>query len=162
MCLFVSVLLLQELVCFFWAPAFEISRAALQFAPPLLFPPPAPSQDLAPHPKNAAADMSTPKLFAQALPSLRLAPRPTAGPIARHIRCYTKSAAVPLPAAPSRSTQIPVRRSPWPTPLQRRPFSASAAVSHGHVEAPKPGEEYGLPIYAPGPAFALLTVPGST
>jgi ferredoxin len=85
--------------------------------------------------------MSTPKLFAQTLPSLRLTPRRTAGPIARHIRCYTKAVAVALPAAPSRSTQIPVRRSPWPTPLQQRPFSASAAVSHGHVEAPKPGEE---------------------
>ncbi|KAH6641092.1 2Fe-2S ferredoxin-type domain-containing protein [Chaetomium tenue] len=85
--------------------------------------------------------MSTPKLFAPTLRSLRLAPRHTAGPTARHIRCYTKAAAVPLPAAASRSTPVRVRRSPWPTPLQERPFSASAAVSHGHVEPPKPGEE---------------------
>ncbi|KAK3297349.1 2Fe-2S ferredoxin-type domain-containing protein [Chaetomium fimeti] len=85
--------------------------------------------------------MSTPRLFAQTLPGLRLTSKRTAGPIARHMRCYTKATAVPPPAAPSRSAQISVRRSPWSTPLQRRAFSASATVSHGHVEPPKPGEE---------------------
>ncbi|KAK4039995.1 2Fe-2S ferredoxin-type domain-containing protein [Parachaetomium inaequale] len=85
--------------------------------------------------------MSTPKLLAQALPRLRLAPRRTAGSIVRHVRCYTAATAAPLPAAPSRPAQSPMRRAPWPTPMQRRTFSASATVSHGHVEPPKPGEE---------------------
>ncbi|KAK4152483.1 Adrenodoxin, mitochondrial [Chaetomidium leptoderma] len=85
--------------------------------------------------------MSTPKLLAQTLPSLRLTPRRTAGSIARHVRCYTKPSSAPLPAAPNRSAQVPVRRSPWSNSFQKRTFSASPAVSHGHVEPPKPGEE---------------------
>ena len=98
--------------------------------------------------KRRRREMSTPKLLAQTLPSLRLAPRRTAGSIARHAPCYTRSSAGPLPAGPSR-VPLGVRRSPWwPTAFQSRPFSASAAVSHGHVHPPKPGEEYG-PLVTP-------------
>ncbi|KAG7289179.1 mitochondrial matrix iron-sulfur protein [Staphylotrichum longicolle] len=84
--------------------------------------------------------MSTPKLLAQALPSLSLASKRTAGSIARHVRCSTKPSAAALPAAPSPSP-LGLRPPAWSTAMQSRAFSASAAVSHGHVHAPKPGEE---------------------
>jgi hypothetical protein len=106
--------------------------------------------------------MSTPKMFAQMLPSFRLIPKRNASSIARHVRCYTKLSTAPLPASPAKPAQSPVRRSPWPSPLQRRPFSASAAVSHGHIDPPKPGEECVLPI-APGLYVAPADNPqGST
>ncbi|KAK4122160.1 ferredoxin [Parathielavia appendiculata] len=85
--------------------------------------------------------MSNSKMFAQLLPSLRLVPKRSASPIARHVRCYAKPSVAPLPASPARLVQSPMRRSPWSTSLQTRTFSASAAVSHGHVDPPTPGEE---------------------
>ncbi|KAK4099560.1 ferredoxin [Parathielavia hyrcaniae] len=85
--------------------------------------------------------MPNPKMFAQLLPSLRLAPKRSSSTIARHVQCYTKPGASPLPSSPARPVQSPVRRSPWLASLQTRTFSVSAAVSHGHVDPPKPGEE---------------------
>ncbi|AEO62985.1 uncharacterized protein THITE_2107816 [Thermothielavioides terrestris NRRL 8126] len=86
--------------------------------------------------------MSTPKLLAQTLPSLRLATRRTAPSIARHVvRCYTAASAAPRPAPPAWSSQPPIRRSLWSAAFQSRPFSVSTAVSHGHIQPPKPGEE---------------------
>ncbi|KAJ4288244.1 mitochondrial matrix iron-sulfur protein [Collariella sp. IMI 366227] len=82
--------------------------------------------------------MSTPKILSQ---SLRLTTRRTTRSLAQHVRCYTRPSAAPSPVAPSRSTPAPVRRSPLSAVLQRRPFSVSPAVSHGHVHPPRPGEE---------------------
>ncbi|KAK4137768.1 ferredoxin [Trichocladium antarcticum] len=85
--------------------------------------------------------MSTPRLLAQTLPGLRLAPRRAAGAIAQHARCYTKPSASPAPAAISPCSRPAARHARWSSPFQRRAFSASPAVSHGHVETPKAGEE---------------------
>ncbi|GAB1314456.1 mitochondrial matrix iron-sulfur protein [Madurella fahalii] len=85
--------------------------------------------------------MSTPRLFAQTLPGLRLAPRHAVNSIAHRVRGYTKANAPPLPALPGRALRPVARRSALSVAPQRRSFSASSAVSHGHVEPPKPGEE---------------------
>ncbi|KAL2176431.1 2Fe-2S ferredoxin-type domain-containing protein [Thermothelomyces heterothallicus CBS 202.75] len=85
--------------------------------------------------------MSAPKLFAQALPTLRRAPRLTTGAIGRRVRCYTQASAAARPTNSSRVVQAVARRSPALMRAQRRTFSASPAVSHGHITPPKPGEE---------------------
>ena len=128
--------------CFLRFPLF---RSLLPPLPPTDRNRPFPS--IAP-PPNAAADMSTPKLLAQALPSLSLASKRTAGSFARQVRGYTKPSAAPLPASP-RPSPFGLRPSPWSTAPQSRAFSASAAASHGHVHAPKPGEEYASEIRTP-------------
>lgn len=139
---------LTVVVCFF---RFPFPASAFQRAPPVSPLPPTdrhpPFPSIAP-PPDAAAEMSTPKLLAQALPSLSLASKRTGGSIARHVRCYTKPSAAPLPAAPSPSP-FGLRPPSWSTAMQSRAFSASATASHGHVHAPKPGEEYGSPINTP-------------
>ncbi|KAL2125937.1 hypothetical protein VTI74DRAFT_2186 [Chaetomium olivicolor] len=82
--------------------------------------------------------MSTPRILSQ---SLRLTTRRTAGSLAQHVRCYTRPSAALSPVAPSRSSPAPMRRSPLSAALQRRNFFASPAVTHGHIDPPKPGEE---------------------
>ncbi|KAK4239376.1 2Fe-2S ferredoxin-type domain-containing protein [Achaetomium macrosporum] len=79
--------------------------------------------------------MSIPRLLAQTVPSLRLVPKRTGGSIARHVRSYT------ITSGASRSPRPRLRHWRWSTSAQTRPFSASPAVSHGHIEPPKPGEE---------------------
>ncbi|KAK4114612.1 ferredoxin [Canariomyces notabilis] len=83
--------------------------------------------------------MSAPRLLAQTLPSLRIAPRHTIASIAPRARCYTKASA--LAAGPRRPSQLAVRLAPSSSALQKRSFAVSSAVSHGHIEPPKPGEE---------------------
>ncbi|KAL2255394.1 hypothetical protein VTK26DRAFT_3464 [Humicola hyalothermophila] len=86
--------------------------------------------------------MATPKLVARTLSSLRLAPRRAAGSIAQQARCDTKSCVAPLPGPLRRQSQPTARpASLAPSFFQRRAFSVSPAVSHGHVTPPKPGKE---------------------
>jgi hypothetical protein len=145
--------------------AFFARLSAHRSLPPL--PPFSPSARPGTHhtfPAEDTTKMSTPKLLAQALPSLRLAPRRLAGSIAQHARCYTRPSAPPLPAATSPSSRTAARHAPWLAPFQRRAFSASPAVSHGHVDPPKPGEEYVLQTTQSGRkpwALTALTVTGS-
>ncbi|KAL2269012.1 hypothetical protein VTJ83DRAFT_3858 [Remersonia thermophila] len=78
-----------------------------------------------------------PRLLPTATRSVRLA--------GQSVRRYTKpSAAAPLlRAARSRSGPAPARSTTKPAvpQAQTRSFSATAAVSHGHIDPPKPGEE---------------------
>ncbi|KAL1835422.1 hypothetical protein VTJ49DRAFT_6743 [Mycothermus thermophilus] len=86
--------------------------------------------------------MSTSKVVATMLPRLRPTATRSVRPMAQTLRRYIKpSIVVPLPATRIRSSHGPARRAPQPPSLQTRPFSASAAVSHGHIDPPKPGEE---------------------
>ncbi|KAK3945747.1 Adrenodoxin, mitochondrial [Diplogelasinospora grovesii] len=79
--------------------------------------------------------MSAPRLLTQSLLKLRLATRQTPSLIAQHVRCYSR----PSSSSPALAG-IVCTRSSRAQPA-RRLFSTSPAVSHGHVNPPKPGEE---------------------
>ncbi|KAK3326642.1 2Fe-2S ferredoxin-type domain-containing protein [Apodospora peruviana] len=93
--------------------------------------------------------MSTSRALARSLPRLRCVPRQLSGPIAQHsrtARCYSKMSMIAVPSSLTGGAGQPSLR------LLRRPtglrpsrtaaaFSTSRAVSHGHVDPPKPGEE---------------------
>ncbi|KAK3369993.1 2Fe-2S ferredoxin-type domain-containing protein [Podospora didyma] len=86
--------------------------------------------------------MSAPRVFGQSLPRLRLVPRQPSRSIAQHARCYSKLSATPRLAVPLPYSRLaaaqPASSSP---PSHPRHFSTTPAVSHGHIDPPRPGEE---------------------
>ncbi|KAL2117924.1 hypothetical protein VTJ04DRAFT_7584 [Mycothermus thermophilus] len=76
------------------------------------------------------------------LPRLRPTTARSVRLAAQNLRSYTKpTISAPVPATRTRLGQNPARRPPLQHGFQTRPFSASTAVFHGHLEPPKPGEE---------------------
>ncbi|KAK0727828.1 2Fe-2S ferredoxin-type domain-containing protein [Lasiosphaeria miniovina] len=86
--------------------------------------------------------MPRPRL-AQGLRSLRLVPRLPSGCIAQQqARCNSRLSAAPRLAIPGCSPRLATSRdSRLSLRFQPRLFSTSSALSHGHVDPPKPGEE---------------------
>ncbi|KAM7214763.1 2Fe-2S ferredoxin-type domain containing protein [Rhypophila decipiens] len=81
--------------------------------------------------------MSTTRAFAQSLPRLRVEPSRLSRSIAQHVqsRSYSKlSVSIPKRFATKSAPSLRI-------PSLSRPLSTSSALSHGHVDPPKPGEE---------------------
>lgn len=98
--------------------------------------------------------MSTQRVFTSVLPRLRVASSKNAttslAQQAQQLRCYSRPTATLRPSGPARSSVLSSAAASAPrrvcvpatSSTQPRTLSTSASLSHGHVDTPKPGEEY--------------------